>query len=95
MNILEKKEFFFLPGIKPGRSSPYNSHCINYPLVTDDLSWTCEPLSPRVDANTAVFWRHVDYTDTTISYASEINSYHGDMAPVYSRFLELSCSPSI
>jgi len=41
------------------------------------------------------FWRYVDYTDTTICYANEVNRYHGYMAPVYSRFPKLSCSPSI
>jgi len=40
-------------------------------------------------------WHHVDYTDTTIYYASEVKSYHGHMAPACSRFPELSCSPSV
>jgi hypothetical protein len=38
MDILERKKFLFLTGIKPGQFSPYDSRCTNYPLVTDDLS---------------------------------------------------------
>ena len=34
----ERKNFLFLLGIKSGQSSPYDSLCTNYPLVTDDLS---------------------------------------------------------
>jgi hypothetical protein len=40
-------------------------------------------------------WRHVNYTNTTIYNASEVNSYHGHVAPACSRFPELSCSPSV